>query len=71
MPPADQSQPKSVPAQPGKEIFKNAPRATKKKDNGTVGQKSTSNRLIMWMENKKNEKHDAPTMYIRHWASGS
>jgi|GEM_PF-6622825 len=31
MPLADQSQPKSVPAQPEKEIFKNAARTTKKK----------------------------------------
>jgi len=29
-PPADQSQPKSVSGQPGKDIFKNALRATKK-----------------------------------------
>jgi hypothetical protein len=34
-PPADQSQPKSVPTQPEKEIFKNAPRATDKKENDT------------------------------------
>lgn len=30
--PTSQNQPKSVPALPGKEIFKNAPRSTKKKD---------------------------------------
>jgi len=41
-PPASQSQPKSVPAQPEKEIFKNAPRATEKKDNDMQRQIWTS-----------------------------
>jgi len=52
MPPANQGQSKSVPAQPGKEIFKNALRATKKKDkdNETDRQTRTSNRLTLWTE---------------------
>jgi len=35
-PPADQSQPKSVPAQAGKEIFKNAPGAIKREQNNEM-----------------------------------
>lgn len=26
------------------------------------------NCLTTWIENKKNEKHDAPTRYIKNWA---
>lgn len=40
--PPDQSQPKSLPAQPGKAIFKNDPCATEKKDNDTNRAISTS-----------------------------
>jgi hypothetical protein len=55
---------------PEKEIFKNAPHATKTKDKDgdTVRQQMLLNRLTMWIENKKNEKHDAPTWYIKNWA---
>ena len=42
-----------VSAQPGKEIFKNAPCATKKNDNDTDRLTLTFNRLTLWTEKQK------------------
>jgi len=52
--PTDQSQPKSVPTQPGKRNFQNAPRATKKDKKMTRTDKyELHNRLTLWTENQK------------------